>query len=260
MFRFPTYINNGKGRDTYISSNNGGFSTYYQPMISKKPQYITSRYTFHKDFSVQKPINRYFSDGFGRDYYIYKDIQEQHSHHDGITSLPSILRNNKPSNYVRLRNNYLPSKFERTLLGRIFYGKCEGVKERQLSPKVKFAKKKKYDSEEKEENEEEKDKESNYKENRVLTEANDIRNIKRSILGKSMDSFRNERYWDNRDKLNSSVQKSSVLRIINPKYRRLHNLDEDKEEEEKDICNKAHQIFGYRSKYLQTNFGVFKQM
>ena len=74
--KFPLYFNDGFGRDTYISSNNGGFSTYNSAFTNKAIHYDRPKFRVHKDFSIQRPINKYFTDGGGRDFYIYKDILE----------------------------------------------------------------------------------------------------------------------------------------------------------------------------------------
>ena len=41
---------------------------------------------------------------------------------------------------MKISKNLSPSKFEKKLLNRIFYGKCPGLNDRLMSPKVKFLK------------------------------------------------------------------------------------------------------------------------
>ena len=143
--KFPLYFNDGFGRDTYISSNNGGFSTYNSAFTNKTIHYDRPKFRVHKDFSIQRPINKYVTDGGGRDFYIYKDILNQHNRLGGERVLPNILRSSYEPPPIRLTRYCTPSKFEKKLINRIFYGKCPGMKERQLSPKVKFRSKNKYD-------------------------------------------------------------------------------------------------------------------
>ena len=52
-----------------------------------------------------------------------------------------MLRNSIEINPVRINRSYRKNKFEKDLINRIFYGKCPGVKERLMQPKVKFNKK-----------------------------------------------------------------------------------------------------------------------
>jgi hypothetical protein len=67
------YANNGQGRDSYIYSNNGGFTTYHKGSVFEKPgtmrqvHHVPSRYRLSPTKS--KPYH-YTQDGRGRDTYI----------------------------------------------------------------------------------------------------------------------------------------------------------------------------------------------
>ena len=67
------YVTNGGGRDSYIHSNHGGFSTYHKGSIFEKPgtmrqaKYVANRNRLSPTKS--KPYH-YVQDGGGRDTYI----------------------------------------------------------------------------------------------------------------------------------------------------------------------------------------------
>ena len=68
--------------------------------------------------------------------------------------LNNILRSYDNTKHpLKTSKNISPSKFEKKLINRIFYGKCPGLNDRFMSPKVKFLKK--GESPKKEENVEE---------------------------------------------------------------------------------------------------------
>ena len=153
--RIPIYINNGYGRDTYISFYNGGFGHYKYSKSYKKDYYNIPIHKNHPDLFKRRPIDKYQISGEGRDYFIYKGIQTEHDRITDNNSFENILRKgNSPIEYY-LSTNYPRNKFERRLINRIFYGKCPGLKDRQMCPKVKFKKdieKEKEKEKEKEEN------------------------------------------------------------------------------------------------------------
>ena len=69
--RFPLYQSDGLGRDYYIKYTNGGFWED-QFVISKKPDYVRSKYNnFHSLFHMAAPF-KYWGDGSGREHYILK--------------------------------------------------------------------------------------------------------------------------------------------------------------------------------------------
>ena len=138
--RIPIYINNGYGRDTYISSYNGGFGNYKYSKSYKKDCYNIPIHKNHPDLYKRRPIDKYQISGEGRDYFIYKGIQTEHDKISDKNSFENILRKgNSPTEYF-LSTNIPRNKFERSLINRIFYGKCPGLKDRQMCPKVKFKK------------------------------------------------------------------------------------------------------------------------
>ena len=137
--KIPVYKNNGGGRDTYISLYNGGFGKYnindtYFKEITESPKHI-----YHQNLSLCKPTKRYFTNGGGRDTYVYNSLLDENDKCKGNVRLNNILRSYDNANCpMRTSKNLSPSKFEKKLLDRIFYGNSPGIKERLMSPKVKF--------------------------------------------------------------------------------------------------------------------------
>ena len=142
LSKFSIYRNDGFGRDTYISINNGGFNEYGYSRSYKKDYFPLPNNRNFPDLYKRRPIDKYVPDGGGRDYFIFKDIQGEHNKMTDLVGFQSTLRKSsnlkEPFNFKLNKNP--SSKFERRLINRIFYGKCPGMKDRQLSPKVKFKK------------------------------------------------------------------------------------------------------------------------
>jgi hypothetical protein len=138
--RIPIYINNGLGRDTYISCYNGGFGHYKYSKSYKKDVYEVPTYKNHPDLFKRRPIDRYQMSGEGRDYFIYKGIQTEHDRISDNASFERTLRKDDSPREYHLSTRRPRNKFETKLVNRIFYGKCPGMKDRQMSPKVKFKK------------------------------------------------------------------------------------------------------------------------
>ena len=136
--RIPIYINNGLGRDTYISCYNGGFGHYKYSKSYKKDIYEVPSYKNHPDLFKRRPIDRYQMSGEGRDYFIYKGIQTEHDKISDNASFERTLRKDDSPREYHLSTRRPRNKFEKKLVNRIFYGKCPGMKDRQMSPKVKF--------------------------------------------------------------------------------------------------------------------------
>ena len=140
--KIPVYKNNGGGRDTYISLYNGGFGKYnindtYFKEITESPKHI-----YHQNLSLCKPTKRYFTNGGGRDTYVYNSLLDENDKCKGNLLLNNILRSYDVTKYpIPTSKDLSPSKFEKKLINRIFYGKSYDVKDRQMSPKVKFLKK-----------------------------------------------------------------------------------------------------------------------
>lgn len=141
--KIPVYKNSGDGRDTYISFYNGGFGRYQLSDTYLKERTDSPKHIYHQNLSLCKPTKRYFTDGGGRDTYVYNSLLDENDKCKGNLRLNNILRSYDPINYpIRNSRNISPSRFEKKLIDRIFYGNCPGVKDRQMSPKVKFLKKK----------------------------------------------------------------------------------------------------------------------
>ena len=136
-----TYHNDGRGRDTYISMDNGGF--WKRPAFVLKDEPTNKHVTKLPDLSSYKPLNRYYQDGQGRDFYIAKAINKDWVNTSAVIS-SNLFRDNNVinSNPMRFKKKKY-SKFEKRLLDKIFYGKTEGLNERYMSPKVKFGVKRK---------------------------------------------------------------------------------------------------------------------
>jgi hypothetical protein len=136
--KIPRYPNDGNGRDTYITYSILKNSDYFPPgPPSSVPPVHKSQ-----DLSLSKPIKRYHMDGKGRDYYVQYTINENTNKYSGDVNIQNCLRNSTTlPNEINVPKGY--SNFERRLINRIFYGKCDGLKTRYMSPKVFFAKKKK---------------------------------------------------------------------------------------------------------------------
>ena len=154
--RIPIYINNGYGRDTYISFYNGGFGNYKYSRSYKKDTYNIPIHRNHPDLFKRRPIDRYQMSGEGRDFFIYKGIQTEHDRiSDNDSFEKSLRKGDSPVEYF-MSTKRPRNKFEKKLINRIFYGKCPGLKDRQMSPKVKFKKDIEKEKEEKEKDEENK--------------------------------------------------------------------------------------------------------
>ena len=139
----PKYLNDGKGRDTYISLFNGGFSNYPYSNSYKKDFFEISHKNYHADLYLRRPIIKYNMDGNGRDYFIHQNILSEHSKLKDSSDFPHMLRNGIEFAPIRINKSFGRTKFEKNLINRIFYGKCPGLNDRLMMPKVKFNKKEK---------------------------------------------------------------------------------------------------------------------
>lgn len=138
--KVPIYRSDGHGRDSYILFSNGGFNDYPYSRSYKNDSFTIPTNRSIPDLYKRRPIDRYVPDGGGRDYFIYRDIENDHDRLKDMPNFENILRKRDSSqDYLRLSKNP-SSKFERRLINRIFYGKCPGMKDRQMSPKVRFKK------------------------------------------------------------------------------------------------------------------------
>ena len=136
------YRNDGGGRDTYISFYNGGFGNYKLSDTYLKEKTDSPKHEYHQNLSLCKPFKRYYTDGGGRDLYVYNSLRDLNDKCKGNLRLNNILRSYDNTQYhPRNSKNFSPSKFEKKLIDRIFYGKCPGLNDRLMSPKVKFLKK-----------------------------------------------------------------------------------------------------------------------
>ena len=136
------YRNDGGGRDTYISFYNGGFGNYKLSDTYLKERIDSPKHAYHQNLSLCKPFKRYFTDGGGRDLYVYNSLLDENDKCKGNLRLNNILRSYDNTQYHPSNSKkFSPSRFEKKLINRIFYGKCPGLNDRLMSPKVKFLKK-----------------------------------------------------------------------------------------------------------------------
>ncbi len=137
--KIPIYQNIGDGRDTYISFYNGGFGTYKLSDTYLKERVESPKHYYYQNLALCKPTKRYFTDGGGRDLYVYNSLLDENDKCKGNVRLNNILRSYDNTNCpMKTSKNISPSKFEKKLLDRIFYGNSPGIKDRLMSPKVKF--------------------------------------------------------------------------------------------------------------------------
>ena len=139
--KVPTYQNDGAGRDTYISFYNGGFGKYKLTDTFLQEKTESPKHYYHQNLALWKPTKRYFCNGGGRDSYVYISLLEENEKNRGNIRLNNILRSyDNIQGPMKTSKKISPSKFEKKLINRIFYGKCPGLNERFMSPKVKFMK------------------------------------------------------------------------------------------------------------------------
>ena len=94
------YQNNGGGRDSYIYSNNGGFTVKHQGAMFPKPGSMMSEKKMGPTAALKfSPTNgkpmRYYNDGTGRDGYIF--------HNDGGFSSPMTKNPGSETFFNQLR-------------------------------------------------------------------------------------------------------------------------------------------------------------
>ena len=163
--KIPRYPNDGQGRDTYITYSILKNNNYFPPGPPSTVVHVNKS----QDLSLRKPIKKYIPDGKGRDYYIQYSINQFINNYSGDVSIENCLRNEtEPNKEINIPKGY--SKAEKKLIDRIFYGKCNGLKTRYMSPKVVFAKKKKDLEEEERLKEIELEKEKEEEEERIWKE------------------------------------------------------------------------------------------
>ncbi|CAD8091003.1 unnamed protein product [Paramecium sonneborni] len=76
----PTvYLNDGQGRDTYISYNNGGnFAQEFRFLVSpKQPTSLRLKYNLSVQQEYSTPRINYQGDGTGRDTYILQNVKDK---------------------------------------------------------------------------------------------------------------------------------------------------------------------------------------
>ena len=251
--RIPIYINDGLGRDTYISFYNGGFGHYKYSKSYKKDEYEVPSYKNHPDLFKRRPIDRYQMSGEGRDYFIYKGIQTEHDRISDNSSFERTLRKDDSPREYQLSYRRPRNKFEKKLINRIFYGKCPGMKDRQMSPKVKFK--------EDIEREREKEKEDSFNNSFNMTNlsnskinANNIMTIednKESNITSLGNTFlkTNKNNKDGNNTLYNAKKNNLLYTPINPNGKRsLYGSKTINAEQSDNLINSVRKIFLYNSK------------
>ena len=118
------YDPDGRGRDTYISQNNGGFWKDAEPPKYKPSYPYFKNYNYHSLSHMAAPF-RYTPDGSGRDLYVIVDPGLRHDFRPlGTYSLQGFLRGGQDSVNVNLKPHYM------------------GVKEKMINNQIKKLEKK----------------------------------------------------------------------------------------------------------------------
>ena len=224
--RIPIYINNGYGRDTYISFYNGGFGNYKYSKSYKKDIYNIPIHRNHPDLFKRRPIDKYQITGEGREYFIYKGIQTEHDRISDNNSFENELRRSDSPTEYHLSTKRPANKFEKKLINRIFYGKCPGLKDRQMSPKVKFKRDIEKEKEEKEENK----------------VSNNI-SLRNTFLKTNKDKENINIFKNNNEKKNLFFTPINTNRI-----KKLNNKNKISINQSEDLINSVKKIFLYNSK------------
>ena len=93
--RFALYVSDGLGRDRYIGYNNGGFWANNEYSITRRPHYEYSKYdNFHTLYHMAAPF-KYYSDGTGRDSYVFDNGLTRNDKPLFAYKLTDFLRNNQ---------------------------------------------------------------------------------------------------------------------------------------------------------------------
>ena len=124
--QFTLYESDGRGRDTYISYNNGGFWKENINKILPRENYNTYRYRPFVSLSHRTAPFSYYSDGSGRDTYILKD-------NSGLTKTFVPLKSFELKDFLRNSGQrvQLPKKLHFSK-GEIKYNKGIRVLEKSL--------------------------------------------------------------------------------------------------------------------------------
>ena len=239
--KVPIYRNDGNGRDTYISCFNGGFNDYPYSRSYKKDSFTIPINKSIPDLYKRRPIDRYVPDGHGRDYFIFRDIQDEHDKLADNPNFENILRKRGPSlDYLRLSKNP-SSKFERRLINRIFYGKCPGMKDRLMSPKVPFKKDIEKEKLEKE-----------LEENKMNDDDFSKKEDNQDELSKNMKTLSpvksSHKILGYNDKINYLNQKKKENTFLSPLSSRIKSNRYNDFDQSEHLINSVKKIFLYNSK------------
>ncbi len=92
--KYTTYFSDGFGRDTYITSNNGGFLDKLSKRNSKEKFEVNSQVRYYNTKRNVAPV-KYHSDGTGRDNYVLHESGGLEKEHKSLRSyhLKDFLRN-----------------------------------------------------------------------------------------------------------------------------------------------------------------------
>ncbi|CAD8175604.1 unnamed protein product [Paramecium octaurelia] len=133
----PTvYLNDGQGRDTYISYNNGGnFAQEFRFLVSpQQPTSLRLKYNCSIQQQSSTPRINYQGDGTGRDTYILQNIKDKCS--SGQLNYKSMLRSETNFGSFQ-KNRYQLPPIAKQKLNRIY--QLQKVQSSRLSmPKNKL--------------------------------------------------------------------------------------------------------------------------
>jgi hypothetical protein len=239
--KVPIYRSDGNGRDTYIVFSNGGFNNYPYSRSYKKDSFTIPTNKSISDLFKRRPIDKYVPDGRGRDYFIFRDIQNEHDRLADIPNFENILRKRDSSqDYLRLSKNP-SSKFEKRLINRIFYGKCPGMKDRQMSPKVRF-------KEDIEKEKLEKEMEENKNSEDIFSKKEDSQDENSKNMKTLSPGRKSHKIFSYNDKNDHSSLKKKENMFISPFSAKKKSSRYNEIDQSENLLNSVKKIFLYNSR------------
>jgi len=234
--RWTLYSSDGRGRDNYISYNNGGFWKLNQYSIRLKPKYDYNRYSnFHSLYHFAAPF-KYYSDGQCRDSYIVAGT--------GLSHDTKPLSQYQLTDFLRSGDNWRPKRpLYKSLAEKRINKQIKEIEKRmiyRLYTKPLLIKKEK-ERKMKEENDEGLEINENNEDNNNLNNDND-------------DTNNNIQYnhfnTENNIQSNYDLNKTDGFKLKNKKFKQLRINDVD---------NFNNELNKNRNKFLRTDMGFYKK-
>lgn len=234
--RWTLYSSDGRGRDNYISYNNGGFWKLNQYAIRLKPKYDYNRYSnFHSLYHFAAPF-KYYSDGQCRDSYIVAGT--------GLSHDTKPLCQYQLTDFLRSGENWRPKRpLYKSLAEKRINMQIKEIEKRmiyRLYTKPLLIKKEK-ERKMKEENDEGLEINENNEDNNNLNNDND-------------DTNNNTQYThyntENNIQSNYDFNKTDGFKLKNKKFKQLRIDNED---------NFNNDLNKNRNKFLRTDMGFYKK-